>query len=52
LLGEALVTELDFRPMPPRRMPQRSTSARPDAAGIQDPVLEILYRQQQKKASA
>ncbi len=28
-LGEGLVTEIDFRPMPARRQPQRAESARP-----------------------
>ncbi len=51
-LGEALVTDLDFRPMPARRMPQRAHNARPGREGIQDPVLEMLYRQSQKKERA
>jgi hypothetical protein len=49
VLGEALVTELDFRPMPPRRQPQRAEVARADANGIADPVLGMLYRQSQKR---
>ena len=53
-LGEALVTEIDFRPMPniPRRGPQQATANRTDApatTGIQDPVLGALYRQSQKR---
>jgi predicted nucleic acid-binding Zn ribbon protein len=51
-LGEALVTDLDFRPMPPRRQPQREESPRRLTEGIQDPVMEMLYRQSQKKESA
>jgi len=50
-LGEALVTEIDFRPMPRRIAPQRAATARP-IEGIQDPVLGMLYRQSQKKATA
>jgi hypothetical protein len=52
MLGGPLVTDLDFRPMTPRRMPQRAKSARPGAEGIKDPVLELLYRQSRKKESA
>ena len=50
-LDEALVTELDFRPMPARRAPQRATSARNDGtAGIGDPVLELLYEKSRRSA--
>jgi predicted nucleic acid-binding Zn ribbon protein len=51
VLGEALVTDLAFRPMPPRRAPQRATTARPrdESAGIHDPVLAALYRASRKK---
>jgi hypothetical protein len=48
VLGEPLVTDIDFRPMPPRRRPQREATARP-AGGISDPVLSLLYRQSMKK---
>jgi len=54
-LGEALVSEIDFRPTPARRPPQIAPSARPDAAhtdGIQDPVLAMLYRRSQGTRSA
>jgi predicted nucleic acid-binding Zn ribbon protein len=51
-LGEALVTDLDFRPMPPRRVPQRAETSRRMTEGIQDPVMEMLYRHSQKKESA
>ena len=61
-LGESLVTDLDFRPMLParraplnetrRRMPQRAETAHPPSEGIEDPVLETLYRQSKKKARA
>jgi predicted nucleic acid-binding Zn ribbon protein len=54
-LGEGVVNEIDFRPMPARRPPQAAASARPDAAhsnapnagGIHDPVLALLYRRSQ-----
>lgn len=47
VLGEALVVDIDFRPMPRRREPQRAERA----AGreVQDPVLDILYRQSRKQ---
>jgi predicted nucleic acid-binding Zn ribbon protein len=44
-LGEAMITEIDFRPMPPRREPQRAMTARPGQ--IEDPVLDLLYRRSQ-----
>jgi hypothetical protein len=49
-LGEALVTEIDFRPMPnvPRRSPQRAEANRA-TNGIQDPVLDALYSQAEKR---
>ena len=50
-LGEPLVTDLDFRPMPARRAPQRAETARP-AGAIQDPVLHLLYEQSRKKGMA
>jgi predicted nucleic acid-binding Zn ribbon protein len=48
VLGEALVTGIDFRPMPRKREPQRAERAigRED---VQDPVLDLLYRQSRKK---
>ena len=51
-LGEALVTEIDFRPMPRKLAPQRAETARPAVEGIQDPVMGLLYRQSQKKETA
>jgi predicted nucleic acid-binding Zn ribbon protein len=47
-LGEALVTDIDFRPMPRRREPQRAERAM-GRESVQDPVLDILYRQSRKK---
>lgn len=46
-LGEPLVKKIDFRPMPARRMPQRAESAR-SSSGIEDPVLDLLYREKAK----
>lgn len=53
-MGEAVVTDLDFRPMPPRRKPQSARSARPadEADHIADPVMRGLYRESRKKGSA
>jgi hypothetical protein len=59
-LDEALVAELDFRPMrlsqaTPRRGPQRAASTRNDGtagdiARIGDPVLELLYEKSRRSA--
>jgi hypothetical protein len=47
-LGEALVTDIDFRPMPRRREPQRAERAR-SSEDVLDPVLNLIYRQARKK---
>jgi predicted nucleic acid-binding Zn ribbon protein len=47
-LGEPLVTDIDFRPMPRRREPQRAERAI-GRENVQDPVLDILYRQARKR---
>jgi predicted nucleic acid-binding Zn ribbon protein len=47
-LGEALVTDIDFRPMPRRREPQRAERAI-GRETVEDPVLDMLYRQSRKK---
>jgi predicted nucleic acid-binding Zn ribbon protein len=47
-LGEALVTGIDFRPMPKRREPQRAERAR-GTEDVLDPVLDLLYRQARKR---
>jgi predicted nucleic acid-binding Zn ribbon protein len=52
VLGEQLVTDLDFRPMPKRRMPQRSETARSPMEGIEDPVLEMNYIKSRKRQTA
>src|ERR1700681_4522809 len=52
-LGEALVRDIDFRPMPVRRKPQRAESARRvDSNGIEDPVMAMLYRESKKRGTA
>ena len=47
-LGEPLIARLDFRPMPRRRAPQRAETARPDSEHVQDPILDVLYRQSKR----
>jgi hypothetical protein len=47
-LGEVLVTDIDFRPMPRRKEPQRAERAR-GSEDVEDPVLDMLYRQSRKK---
>ena len=48
-LGEELVTEIDFRPMPRRIKPQRAASAKGvESHGIQDPVMAMLYRKSKR----
>ncbi|HEV2201526.1 MAG TPA: DciA family protein [Bryobacteraceae bacterium] len=49
-LGEAFITDIDFRPMPLKRQPQRATVARPRE--IEDPVLDLLYRQSKNRNTA
>ena len=49
-LGEALVMDIDFRPMPPKRQPQRAATAR--SGEIEDPVLDLLYRQSKNRNTA
>lgn len=50
ILGEPMITEIDFRPMPPRIQPQRAAAAKPGQ--IEDPVLDLLYRQSRNRNSA
>lgn len=47
-MGEALVKKLDLRPMPRRRAPQRAETARPGGALLEDPVLDLIYRQSKR----
>src|SRR5258708_17622841 len=59
-LGEVLVKDIAFRPMPRRRGPQRADSARSatpvapndEAARIEDPVMRMLYRRSRRSGSA
>jgi hypothetical protein len=52
ILGEGLVKEIDFRPMPARRGPQSAPVARPfdEATAIQDPIMAMLYMESRRKA--
>lgn len=50
VLGEELITEIDFRPMPKRRPMQSASSAHGE--GIVDPVLSLLYQQSKKRGRA
>jgi predicted nucleic acid-binding Zn ribbon protein len=52
ILGEPLVTDIAFRPMPPRIRPQRATAARPEDEGIGDPIMAMIYRQSKKRELA
>ena len=49
-LGAGTVTEIDFRPMPARREPQRAETARPNRDGITDPVMALIYEQSRRRA--
>jgi predicted nucleic acid-binding Zn ribbon protein len=51
VLGEELVTAIDFRPMPKRRMPQRAETVR-SVEGIEDPVLGMLYQKSRRREQA
>jgi len=54
-LGEALVTDLDLRPMPRRILPQPAVVSRPagnPGERVEDPVLDLLYRQSRRKQQA
>jgi hypothetical protein len=44
-LGERIVRKIDFRPMPRRRPPERAASSRRAAETVNDPVLDLVYRQ-------
>jgi len=55
VLGQPLITEIEFRVAVPRRLPQREERppARVDEAdGIEDPVLRRIYKEHRRKASA
>lgn len=51
-LGESMVTDIDFRPMPKRREPQmaeRAAGRIMTSEDVHDPVLDMLYRQSRKR---
>jgi hypothetical protein len=59
LVGSALVADIAFRPMTPKRMPERAESSRQtpahipdDADRIADPILRSVYKTSRKKANA
>jgi predicted nucleic acid-binding Zn ribbon protein len=60
ITGTEIVRDVAFRPMIPKRMPQRAETARPqefqltadDADSIADPILRRLYKTSRKKATA
>jgi len=50
-LGEPLVTDIDFRPMPARREPQRAETARQQMGHAADPMLDLIYQQSKRRGS-
>jgi hypothetical protein len=55
VIGEPIVTEVEFRVAIPRRLPQRAESVTvpyDEADRIEDPVLRKIYRERRKRASA
>jgi hypothetical protein len=54
ILGEPVVKDIDFRPMPRRLGPQPAPASRTpsqdEASRIEDPFLEMLYRQSRRNA--
>ena len=60
LLGTGVITNLDLRPMTPKRGMQTEVAARPfelgavndEADQIKDPVFRLLYKQSRRKAAA
>ena len=54
LLGDALVTDVEFRLATPRRPPQvaQTLSSNDEADRIEDRGLRIIYKQARKKAAA
>ena len=51
VLGDASITDIDFRPMSPRRKPPQPAT-RPSHSEIQDPVLDLIYRQSKNRNTA
>jgi hypothetical protein len=59
LVGEDVVNEVAFRPMIPRRQPQRAETASPafelaadEADRIPDPILRRVYKASRRRATA
>jgi predicted nucleic acid-binding Zn ribbon protein len=57
ILGNGVISDLEFRIATPRRPPQpaqslRATKPLDDADEIDDPIMRMLYKQSRKKASA
>lgn len=53
VLGRKIVTDIQFRVVPPRPKPQRETEAfaLDEADGIPNPVLRRIYRASRKRAT-
>ena len=57
-VGPGIVTDIEFRVMPPRRGPQTAKSSTPafdltdEASGIEDPGLRRIYRYRRQKEIA
>ena len=54
ITGPGVVSEIEFRVVPPRRLPGREEQPRVLAAadGLEDPVFRLLYAQSRRRASA
>jgi hypothetical protein len=52
VLGDASITDIDFRPMPPRRKPPQPATTRPSQSQIEDPILDLIYRQSKNRNTA
>jgi hypothetical protein len=55
VIGEPIVTEIEFRIAIPRRLPQRAEQSKitaDEADRIEDPVLRRIYKENRKRASA
>ena len=53
IIGTGIVTELQFRVTPPKRMPARENSVvRGASDGVDDPILSRIYQASRKRANA
>lgn len=52
VLGDASITDIDFRPMHPRRKPPQPARTLPSQSQIEDPVLDLIYRQSKSRNTA